>query len=219
MSATENYIRKGFIEGRGLRELTHRGSGLTRLLCQENYESALKIWPAVDPRGYIYQRPAGEIGLREHYCNREARYESTYRLDDFKVPELVQEWITSNIGQSGRNCKSLVLSGPSRIGKTELIRSIGKHWYMNGEWDVMQVRADCDYGVLDDLVIEKFPYWKQFLGCHKQFTVTDKYHKKKQIFWGKPVVWICNEDPKVWSIDSDWMEDNVVVVRVNNKLF
>ena len=50
--------------------------------------------------------------------------------------------------------------------------------------------------------------------------MTDKYHKKKQLSFGKPVIWLCNEDPSTWKgVDLDWIYGNVLVVGVHSNLF
>ena len=86
-----------------------------------------------------------------HY-NRKAPfvYKSRYELHDFNVPLKVMDWVDSNLGRKERDCKSLVLWGPTRVGKTQLARVFGDHWYMNVDWDVMQVRSEALYGVIDD---------------------------------------------------------------------
>jgi hypothetical protein len=63
-------------------------------------------------------------------------------------------------------------------------------------------------------------YWKAFLGGQEQFTVTDKFHKKKQLLWGKPVIWLANQDPKSWkAVDYEWIVGNAVIVEVSFPLY
>ena len=216
------YIRKGYIEARGLQDIDNTDCKLQRLLHQKNYDEAVRVWPSVDPHGYIYQRNNGEIGLRAHYEKKDPKYVSRYKFSDFVIPDEVINWISDNIGKEERDCRSLILWGPTRMGKTQLARAIGSHWYINLDWDVTQIRKDVDYGVIDDMVISQFKYWKAFLGCQEQFTVTDKFHKKKQLIWGKPVVWLCNENPFEWKIsdvDMEWIRGNCDIVRVGDKLY
>ena len=216
------YIRKGFMEARGLQDIDNTDCKLQRLLHQRNYEEAVRIWASVDPKGYIYQRNNGEIGLRAHYEKKDPKYVSRYNCSDFMIPDKVLNWIMENIGKKDRECRSLILWGPTRLGKTQLARAIGDHWYIHTDWDVTQIRNDVLYGVIDDMVISQFKYWKAFLGCHEQFTVTDKFHKKKQLMWGKPVIWLCNEDPLQWKlsdIDMVWVKGNCDIVYVGEKLY
>ncbi len=221
MSA-RRYIRKGYIEARGLQDIDNTDCKLQRLLHQKNYEEALRVWPSVDPHGYIYQRNNGEIGLRYHYEKKDPKFVSRYKAQDFIIPDEVMSWIEKNVGKIERECRSLIIWGPSRMGKTQLARVIGDHWYINTDWDVTQVRNDVDYGIIDDMVISQFKYWKSFLGCQEQFTVTDKFHKKKQLHWGKPVIWLCNEDPLDWKVsdvDMKWIKVNCDIVFIGEKLY
>jgi len=39
---------------------------------------------------------------------------------------------------------------------------------------VLQVYEDVKYGMVDDIDIWKFPYWKPLLGCQDQFMVMDR---------------------------------------------
>jgi len=85
------------------------------------------------------------------------------------------------------------------------------------EWD-----SDAKYIVLDDIDIRFFNMWRCFLGCQRQFTVTDKYRKKRTVTWGKPTIWLCNEsgDPRRHLPgDRDWLLGNVVFVELVKPLF
>lgn len=57
------YIRKGYIEGRGLQDLEKGDNKLQRLLHQPSYEDAVRLWPAVHTQSYLFNRVNGEIGL------------------------------------------------------------------------------------------------------------------------------------------------------------
>ena len=216
------YIRKEYVDARGLQsDFDDSSNKMQRLLHQACLEDALKLWPGVDPSGYIYNHINGEIGLMSHYEKKPKKYVSVFEKGSFILPMEVECWIDEYVfGDVCLRPKSLILWGPTRLGKTQLARSIGEHWYMNWDWDVSQVREDVKYGIVDDMDIKKFPYWKPLLGCQEQFTVADKYHKKKQLSFGKPVIWLCNEDPSTWKgIDLEWIYGNVLVVGVHSKLF
>ena len=66
------------------------------------------------------------------------------------------------------------------MGKTLLARCIGSHSYFGGLFNLDQYEEDADYAVFDDLAggMEYFHSYKQWLGCQKEFTVTDKYRHK-----------------------------------------
>ena len=75
------------------------------------------------------------------------------------------------------------------------------------------------YVVCDDI---KMPIWsyKEILGAQEHFNITDKYMAKTQINWGKPCIWLCNEDPTTWTgVDLDWIRGNSVIVHLTNTLW
>lgn len=51
-----------------------------------------------------------------------------------------------------------------------------------------------------------FPAYKSWLGQQAEFYCTDKFRKKKYIKWGRPCIWIMNEDPYTQEVDIDWLE-------------
>lgn len=215
------YIRKGFVEARGLQDLDENDGKVQRLLHQKGYEDAVKLWPGIDPKGYIYNRINGEIGLMMHYEKKEPSvYVSRYEKESFIIPNEILEWIDTNLYGECVRPKSLIIWGKTRVGKTQFTRAIGDHWYMNTDWDVSQVRKDALYGVIDDIPSERFMYWRSFLGCQEHFTVTDKFHRKKQLRWGKPIIWLSNYDPATWKgIDYEWVKGNTVIVEVKENMY
>jgi len=82
------------------------------------------------------------------------------------------------------------------------------------------------YIVFDDIDIDFFPSWKAWFGAQKQFTITDKYRAKRTIRWGKPMIWLCNDDndPRLSKALNKvgalaWLDQNCKIVDVNRKLF
>lgn len=152
--------------------------------------------------------------------------------DDFKLPEELVMWKFAFMGWIELfNCKkewsrpnSLILIGPSRTGKTEWARSLGHHMYFNNLLNLDDWDESADYIVLDDFSpeITKFlPSWKCFFGGQKQFTLTDKYRGKRTVHWGKPMIWLSNEDIfKHLNLEQgDFIRKNCTIVCLNNKLY
>ena len=78
-----------------------------------------------------------------------------------------------------------------------------------------------EYAVFDDINggIQFFPQYKWWLGHQNQFYATDKYKGKKLINWGKPAIWISNEDPREQlGADIDWLNKNVTFVYIDTPL-
>lgn len=77
---------------------------------------------------------------------------------------------------------------------------------------------DAAYAIFDDFEDwTKFYNYKQFLGAQKEFVVTDKYRKKRNIKWGKPSIVLSNEMPQFR--DYEWIKINCYIVQINNKLY
>lgn len=124
--------------------------------------------------------------------------------------------------------RGLVLFGASRLGKTVWARSLGTHAYFGGLFNLEDLDEDTSkYAIFDDISggFEFFPGYKSWLGGQFTFTVTDKYKHKKTIKWGKPSIWLCNDDPRHMHYatgkrpDFEWMESNVDFVNVLTPIF
>lgn len=107
--------------------------------------------------------------------------------------------------------RSMWWVGASRLGKTSLARSLGKHWYMQSAWCLDNF---CDdegvYGVLDDIPWDGMKYaYKSLLGCQKDVTWTDKYRSKKTFKFGYPVIVVTNTLPSFSEEELAWLRVNV----------
>lgn len=120
--------------------------------------------------------------------------------------------------------RSLVLIGPSRSGKTEWARSLGRHMYFNNLLNLDDWDDTVDYIILDDFssdITKYLPSWKCFFGGQKEFTLTDKYRGKKTVKWGKPMIWLSNEDifKNLHLEHIEFIKKNCDVIVLNNKLY
>lgn len=139
------------------------------------------------------------------------------QLED-KLLDFMLSMQFNELGRNGR--KSLWLYGASRLGKTELARSLGQHWYMNGAWNVDCYDDRAEYGILDDIAWESMQrYYKGIMGLQMWVTVTDKYKKKSVIRGGKPVIILTNNLPTFTVDEAAWLEANVVFHFVGHKLY
>lgn len=118
---------------------------------------------------------------------------------------------------------SLILYGPTRLGKTLWARSLGRHAYFGGLFNMEDVMNldDVEYAVFDDMQggFDFFHAYKFWLGCQDEFTVTDKYKGKRKIKWGKPSIWLCNINPAGEKVDWDWVEGNCAIVGLQEPIF
>ena len=118
---------------------------------------------------------------------------------------------------------SLLLVSPTRFGKTQWARSLGTHFYMCGLFNLDDFNGDASYGVFDDFTCDSIKYsYKQRMGCQQQFTLTDKYRKKRTVQWGKPCIFLMNNPIYTelkHTLDWDWVEQNTAIVILTNKLY
>lgn len=118
--------------------------------------------------------------------------------------------------------KSLILWGPTRTGKTCWARSLGSHTHHANTVNMGLHRDDVSYTVFDDITggIKAIDY-KAWLGGQLHFTVTDKYMKKKTITWGKPCIYLANENPYTTdrNVDFEWLAANTVIVNIDKRMY
>jgi len=117
---------------------------------------------------------------------------------------------------------SLCLYGETRLGKTLWARSLGSHAYFGGLFCLDEPIDGVDYAVFDDMQggLEFFHGYKFWLGCQSQFYATDKYKGKKLVDWGKPSIWLSNEDPRHdKGADVAWLNGNCIFIRLLAPIF
>lgn len=120
---------------------------------------------------------------------------------------------------------SLVLYGESRTGKTLWARSLGPHIYNIGlvSGEECMKAPNVKYAIFDDIRggIKFFPAFKEWLGAQATVSVKRLYRDPKLVAWGKPSVWISNEDPRLVMDSSDisWLEANARFIEVNSAIF
>jgi len=137
----------------------------------------------------------------------------------FVLPLSITNWLQDEFNGTHDRPKSLVLVGPSRTGKTEWARSLGTHNYFNDMVNFAEWNEDAGYTIFDDFEFESYmaKHWKSWFGCQKEFTVTDKYTRKKVIRGRRPFIWLCNTLP-LWP-DIAWKNANIIIVNVDKQLY
>jgi hypothetical protein len=82
---------------------------------------------------------------------------------------------------------------------------------------------EVDYAIFDDIRggIKFFPAFKEWLGAQAWVSVKQLYRDPKLVVWGKPSIWISNEDPRhaMEASDISWMEANCDFIEVTNPIF
>lgn len=190
-------------------------------------DDAIGILREGKPRDWVLNRRGIDYALDQMFPVQKAsppRRPSAVAGDC--VPDALEEWLTGNwMAPRPERPRSLVLVGPSRLGKTVWARGLGSHAYVATSWDLSSFdRHFTSYVVFDDIPWASFSHYaKAFFGGQRDFTVSDKYRKKKRLAGGWPCIFLCN--PEDFSFDmgvflaSDWGRQNVDVVRIEDKLF
>lgn len=168
--------------------------------------------------------PLRQLAYDKYEKNIE-EYRPTY-LNFENVPQILKSWVDCNLFSDKERPYSLILIGPSRTGKTEWARSIGRHMYFNNYFNLDLWDEEALYAIFDDMdcdpdiPFEKcFRSWKAFFGAQKEFTVTDKYKRKMKVKWGKPIIWISNNEFNCKTSTLDYIRKNSVRVNVYSKLY
>lgn len=114
--------------------------------------------------------------------------------------------------------------GESRWGKTQWARSLEEsHIYIAGLFAADALAGRAGYIVLDDIDFKYFPHWKSFVGCQRNFYVTDKYRHKIRVDGGWPCIICSNDDndPRgaISRTELDWFDMNCVTMRLTGPLY
>jgi len=126
--------------------------------------------------------------------------------------------------------RSLVLCGASRLGKTQFARSLGDHAYIANIWDLSAFDGkpstfwQYGYVIFDDIDWDSLKSSaKSWFGAQTDFSVSDKYRRKRRLPGGLPCIFLCNPDSYSGDlytfIMSDWGQKNIKVVMLQNKLY
>lgn len=89
--------------------------------------------------------------------------------------------------------------------------------YFNTYINLDRWNDNAKYIILDDFTIEVdkyLPSWKCFFGSQEEFTLTDKYRSKRTVKWGKPLIWLNNEDFKVSLSTYTYIHLNSKIIEI-----
>lgn len=149
-------------------------------------------------------------------------FDSPYSHDDFWVlPEMdnYRRRYLMPESEVGDRPLSLIVIGPSRLGKTAWARCLGTHAYLKGLFSVDPLKSPYDYLVLDDIDLRFLPSYKELLGGQRDITLTDKYRGKTRVPHGKPCIVLTNDPLPFDKLNREWIESNCIIVEIDTKLY
>lgn len=219
-------IVAGGLQRPGGGRLSAAGDEWTQLMLAADRDEFFELAQQLCPRNLLCSFTSFRAYADWRFAPEPTEYEHPPGLefDTTHVPELDQ-WVREHLeGRTpGMRGQSLVVTGPSRMGKTLWARSLCReHAYFGGMYSADESIEDVKYAVFDDMLggLEFFHSYKFWLGQQQQFTMTDKYRAKKLVNWGRPAIYLSNTDPRLdKNADSDWLEANCTFVHVTSPLF
>lgn len=218
-----NYIAQELVDGTWRDwELAFKLNWRDCLASAKSKSDFLRMVSTVSPRDFILSYDRILSYAEKHFDSPTAEYIHPEGFN-FNITDQMRDWLPNLSRVYPERPQSMILVGDSRLGKTFWARSLGKHFYCNGLFNLDDIDVSATYGVFDDIPVELFKYqYKQWMGCQLQFNCTDKYKKKTKIIFGKPCIFLYNKDEYIklqYAYDMDWIKLNCVIVELNNKLF
>lgn len=141
------------------------------------------------------------------------------------VPDPIKEFIhdISERQPGGRDrVKSLWLWGDTRLGKTALAQSLGKHTRITNVWnfECLDRTGKAQYLILDDISWESWKYqFRTLLGCQRDVSFSGKYQKPTSFVFAIPAIVLSNDLPFFTHDESRWLNGNVTFVQIIDPLY
>lgn len=199
---------------------TSRSTRLQALLVQHvPHEEFMHRYSEIDPFSYInnYDRIRS---FSLHHSSSRTCTEINRDRSLFKETPQMTAWVNANLFPQPERPKSLVLIGTTRLGKTEWARSLGTHNYWPNT--ITQDRdKNARYAIIDDMdAWDKFPYKKQFMGCHKEIGLCLKYSRPEKLTWGIPTIFLWNPECVPYEVlQPGYYYDNCTIIELTSPLF
>lgn len=106
-----------------------------------------------------------------------------------------------------------------------MVKQIGRHLTIKGEFDAQRFHTNVDYYLIDDMKTEDFKYYNQIIQG-TNFTYTGKFvrmtHSDGGRRYGKhgiPSIWTTNYHPfyhHTHGVDVTWLRENLLVMDIGD---
>lgn len=217
----KNVLRYVTKDGDYISTIIESTSGWLAALRANTRADFLEIVRETSPRDYILQHDRILSFADKHFSTVKESV-ANYTMDDFLyVPKIMTDWARDNLFSPKNLAErrmTLILVGPSRIGKTSWARSLTpNHIYWNGMTSFKEWVDNIKLLILDDIDWLHLPMKKQLLGCQDEFIATDKYSPKRKCLFGGTCILLSNVFQLDW--ESDWYRKNCIVFEIKQSLF
>ncbi|XP_058080753.1 uncharacterized protein LOC131228936 [Magnolia sinica] len=135
-----------------------------------------------------------KLSALQHFANYEwppiaEVYVSPY-CDFPRLSNTLHEWQLKNVCCFRRPHRpmSLILEGPTGIGKTLWARSLAPHNYFSGRMDFRSYSNDAYYNIIDNISFKHCLHKKELLGARHDWTANVRYGKQIKIKGGIPCI-------------------------------
>ncbi|QIE08111.1 replication-associated protein [Camellia oleifera geminivirus] len=164
-----------------------------------NKLAALQVIRELDPKTFVTQFHNLNSNLERIFEPPPQIFISKYNPNSFRVTDNMEQWL----GESGildespvARPLSIIIEGPSRIGKTQWARSLGPHNYLAGHLDFSPkaYSNEVKYNIIDDVAPTylKMKHWKELIGAQSDWQTNCKYGRPRIITGGIPAIVLCN---------------------------
>jgi len=178
----------------------------------ETKEEAEKTLIELAPANYCLGFNNIQKALQAVYYSPPGEY-IPYPADSFTNITTYMDYFKTKLlplSKTGTRLKMLIMEGPTGLGKTSWARSLGRHIYMKGEWNLAKWDQAATYLVVDDIPWHHFrpQTRKSLFTCSGECEVTDKYRKKQTIKVDMPTIFITNDtinfspEEEYWKLNS-----------------
>lgn len=152
-------------------------------------------------------------------------------LSEFVLPPEIETYLSANFwSPRPERPRSLVLVGTSRLGKTQFARALGEHAYIANQWNLDALDGlsssfwSFGYVVFDDIEWDSLKSSaKSWFGSQRDFSVSDKYRRKRRVAGGVPSLLLVNPEdycgPLSEFCNGPWGKQNIDVIFLNKALY
>ncbi|XP_028081381.1 uncharacterized protein LOC114282835 [Camellia sinensis] len=150
-----DYTEWGEFRERGRYANQHNKENIYReALAGDNKEQALAMVRNADPKCYWLNYDKLSSNYDRISFIPPLPYVHQFAETVWVIPADIQQWVAENIkdgAQRPHRPKSILIEGPSRIGKTCWTHSLGPHNYYSSHIDLRDHNDDALYNIIDDV--------------------------------------------------------------------